>query len=188
MQEVEVVEIHGYYLVLGIVFLNLHCNDPLYRFLQRTLHHAMCLSWVKLLRKLLGNGWTSSSVFLSKYSALDYGTSKGKEVYARMVVESCVLSCHKCLDDIRREFVVIHAHPVLLIIVPRAHHLAVGREHLRGKSVDGILQVLDGRHITYLALGNRPKSACASKYNHHEQRPKEIYKSLSHLLYCMLII
>ena len=44
MKKVEVVEIHGNNLVLGVVLLYLHCDNPLYRFLECTLHNTMSLA------------------------------------------------------------------------------------------------------------------------------------------------
>ena len=99
----------------------------------------MSLSRIKLFGKLLGNGRSTTGIHLSKQTALYDCSTKGKEVDARVVVESHVLGGDKCLDDIWRQIVVIHTHTILLVVVPRTHNLAVGREYLGGKSVDRVL-------------------------------------------------
>ena len=182
MQEVEVVEIHGYNLVLGIELLDLHRNNPLDRFLQRTFHHTVGLARIELFGKLLGDCGSSTRIHLPQESALDNSTPQSIEINARVIVKSGILGGNKRLDNIRREFVVIHTHTVLLVIIPCAHHLSIRREHLSGKTVDRVLEILDRGHITNLTLGNRPKRTYSSQDNHHKHGPKEVYECLSHFL------
>ena len=182
MQEVEVVEIHGNDLVLGVELFDLHRNNPLDWFLQRTFHHTVCLARIELLGKLLGDGRSTTGIQLPQESALDESTPQCIEINARVVIESHVLGGNKRLDNIRGEFVVIHTHTILLVVIPGSHQLSVGREHLSGKTVDRVLQVLDWRHISNLTLGNRPKRTYRSQDNHHKHGPKEVYECLSHCL------
>ena len=65
MQEIEVVEIHGQYLVLRIVALQFDSNHPLDGFLQQTLHHTVRGLRIKLFSQLLGDGRSTAGTLLS---------------------------------------------------------------------------------------------------------------------------
>ena len=97
MQEVEVVEIERQDFLLGIVSLQLHGDDPLYRFLQQSLQGARCLFGIELLGKLLGDGRSTSGIGLSQDTTLHDGTPQCTEVDARMLVESFILRGNECL-------------------------------------------------------------------------------------------
>lgn len=66
MQEVEIVEIQSYYLLFGVVALELHGDNPLYRFLQRSLHGALGGFGIELLGKLLRDGRTATGRSLTE--------------------------------------------------------------------------------------------------------------------------
>jgi hypothetical protein len=66
-----------------------------------------------------------------------------------MFVETSVLGSHKRMNQMGREIGIRNTNAVFAIEIPCAHHLSVRRIDLSGESVDGILQILDGRHITY---------------------------------------
>ena len=65
MQEVEIVEVHGDDLVLGVVTLQFDGYHPLYRFLEQALHGRLCPLGIELLGQLLGDGGTTTSTFLT---------------------------------------------------------------------------------------------------------------------------
>ena len=106
MQEVEIVEIQSYNLLFGVVALELHGDNPLYRFLQRTLHGALGGFGIELLGKLLRDGRTATGRSLTEQTALDDGSAQSDEVYARMVVETHILCSHKRLHQVWRDVVV----------------------------------------------------------------------------------
>ena len=97
MQEIEVVEIEGDNLLLGIVSLQPDGNHPLYRFLQQSLQRTPCLLGIELLGKLLGDGTATAGIGLSQDSTLDDGTSQGTVVDTRMLIETGILGSHQRL-------------------------------------------------------------------------------------------
>ena len=125
MQEVEIVEIHGNDLVFGVVFLQLYGNHPFNGFLQRTFSDTCRLSRVELFGQLLGDGRTAASIFLSEYATFYDGTCERLEVYARVLVESDVLSSDESLDERWCELVIVNTHTVLFVVVPCAHEFPV---------------------------------------------------------------
>ena len=99
MKEVEVIEIHSDDLVLRIVTLQLHSNDPFDGLLKGSLHSGVGCLGEKLLSQLLGDGRTSTSILLPHESTFDDGTSQSIEVDAGMLVETFILSSHQGLDE-----------------------------------------------------------------------------------------
>lgn len=106
MQEVEIVEIQSYNLLFGVVALEFHSDNPLYRFLQRTLHGALGGFGIELLGKLLRDGRTTTGRSLTEQTALDDGSAQSNEVYARVVVKTNILCSHKRLHQVWRDVVV----------------------------------------------------------------------------------
>ena len=82
VQEVEVVEIEGDDLLLGVIALQLDGYHPLYGFLEEALHGAAGCLAIQLLRQLLGDGGASSGIGLSHDSSLHDGSAQGTEVDA----------------------------------------------------------------------------------------------------------
>ena len=82
VQEVEVVEIEGDDLLLGVIALQLDGYHPLYGFLEEALHGAAGCLAIQLLRQLLGDGGASSGIGLSHESSLHDGSAQGTEVDA----------------------------------------------------------------------------------------------------------
>ena len=130
VEEIEVVEIHRYYLLLCEIAFQLNGYNPLYRLLQQTFHLAVGFLRVELFCQLLGDGRASSGTLVAHHSALHHRTSEGNEVYSRVFVETLILRSHKRVDEVRRQVVVVHSHSVGLVQVPCANHLSVGRVHL----------------------------------------------------------
>ena len=90
MQEVEIVEIQSYNLLFGVVALELHGDNPLYRFLQRTLHGALGGFGIELLGKLLGDG----AAALGKAAGAQVGhqcPGNGHRVHTLVVGEAGIL-------------------------------------------------------------------------------------------------
>ena len=101
VEEVEVVEIHGYYLLLRVVLLQFNCNNPLYGFLQQSLHGAVCLLAIQLLCQLLGDGGAAAGALPSHDTTLEHRSGKGYEVHSRVFVEAFVLNGDKGMDEVR---------------------------------------------------------------------------------------
>ena len=125
MEEVEIIEIQGDDFLLGVVTLQLHCDDPLDRLLQHALRSGVGHVGVELLGQLLRDGRATASVLLSQDATLDDGTCQRVEVDARVLVETHVLGGHQGLDERRSEVVVIDHHSVLAVHVPRSQELVV---------------------------------------------------------------
>ena len=97
-----------------------------------------------------------------------------------MFVEASVLRSHQCLYKVRREVGVLHADAVFAVKVPCAYNLAVRRINLRGKAVDGILQVFHRRHIAYPSVPDCNERKYANTEHGAQQPPKDMYEFLSH--------
>ena len=180
MQEVEVVQVHGNNLVLGVVALQLDSYHPLDRFLQHALHDAVGRTRIQLLGQLLRDGRAAASRLLSQQSSLDDSTSEGYEVNARVVVEAHVLGSHQRLYQRGCQLGVVYQYAVLTIVVPRTHDFSVSGIYLCGKSVDGVLQVLDGRHVAYPAPLYSHESKRCRQHDQQQQCPQNTYYNLSH--------
>ena len=105
MQEVEVVEVHRQDFLLRIVAFKLYGNVPLDRFLHESVHDGGVHIHVriKLLGQLLCDGRTTTGRLLSHEAAFDNCTEEGAHVNARVLKETGVLGCYKCVDEIRRK-------------------------------------------------------------------------------------
>src|SRR5574344_2892436 len=65
MKKIEIVEIHGHYLLLGVVSLQLHGDNPFDRFLQSSFGNASGTPRIELFGKLLRYGAATSGIDLS---------------------------------------------------------------------------------------------------------------------------
>ena len=180
MQEVEVVEVERDYLVLCVVALELHGNDPFDGLLQCALGHACGLVGVELLGQLLRDGRATAGVLLTEQASLDDGPGQCLEVDARVLVEAHVFGGHKRLHDVWRELVEIDAYPVFLVVVPCTHQFPVGGINLCGESVDWVLQVFDGWHVAYPAFCDGIESRSGGHHSHYEQCPEQMGDFLIH--------
>ena len=149
MQEVEVIQIHRDDFLLGEVVLQLNGDHPLYRFLHQSLHRTTCRGRVKLLGQLLRDGRATAGTVLPQDTTLQYSTTQSNEINTGMLIETLVLGSYQGLNEVGREVVVVNHDTVLTVRVPRTHHLAVGREYLRGVFTDRVLQVIHIRHVSY---------------------------------------
>ena len=125
VEEVEVIEIHGQYLLLGEMSLQLHGDNPLDRLLQQSLKGVAGLFGIDLLGELLGDGRTASGTRLLHDATLDDSSAKGNEVNTGMFVEALVLGCYEGMDEVWRETVVIDRHTVGVVLVPCSDELAI---------------------------------------------------------------
>ena len=180
MKEVEVVQIHRDDFLLREVALQLDGNHPLNRLLKQTFELAMSRFGIELLGQLLRDGRATTSALLTHNATLHDGTSQGNEVDARVLVETLVLGSHQRLHQMGRKLVVRHHDAILTIEVPCAYHLSVGRKHLRGKTADGILQVLQVGHVADKPKPDGEKARHQRADNDGQRPPKKMYKRLSH--------
>ena len=130
MQEIKVIEIHGDDFLLGVKPFQFHRNHPLYGFLQQSLHSASCRGRIELLGQLLRDGRTTPCALLPHDTPLDDSTGQSDEVDTRMFVITLIFCGHECPDQIRRQMLIIHMHPVLLIHIVCTQDLSVNRIHL----------------------------------------------------------
>ena len=166
MKEVKIIQIHRDNLILRIIAFQLDSDNPFYRLLKHTLHGSFGMLRIQLLSQLLGNGRATTRTLLSHDTAFDDGTCQSIEVDTWMLIETDVLSSHQCLYQCRWQFGIIHQHAVLTIVVPRTQQFSIGWIYLRGITVDRILQILDGWHITNPSLINRIK--CSGSTQHYQ--------------------
>ena len=152
MQEVEVIEIHGDYLVLRVIALQFHGYHPFDGLLHSTFPDGASLVAIELLGKLLGDGTTATCLLLTQYDTLHHSTQHGLEVDTAMLIEALVLSCHQSFYEIRRQVFVARVNTIGTAIAPSTQQDAIVREHLTGIFVDRILQLLQVGHIAYHAV------------------------------------
>ena len=70
------------------------------------------------------------------------------EINAIMFIEAHIFSRDKSLNKRRRQFAIVRKDTVSAAVAPGSQLLPISREDLRGKLIDGVLQLLDVRHIT----------------------------------------
>ena len=167
VQEVEVVKVKGDNLFFGVMAFQFHGNNPFDGLLQHTFDCRMRLLRIKLLGQLLCDGASTACTGVSHQSTFHKGAPKGDEVDARMVVETNVLRGHQSMNKVRRKGAIGYANAVFAVFVPCAYHLSVSRIHLRGKSVDGVLQFGYGRHVAYPTKPNGHESQYGRQYAKH---------------------
>ena len=171
MEEIKIIKIQGYYLFLGIVTLKFDGNHPLYRLLHKTLGGRMSHLGIELFSQLLCNGRASASTFTPEQSTLDDGTAKSNKVNTRMIIEAGIFSSNQRLDQVGRQIIIRHGNTIFPVEAPRAKHLAVRRIDLRGKSINRILQLVNGRHIPYPSIPNCRKHHCHGQYRTAQKSP-----------------
>ena len=135
---------------------------------------------IKLFGQLLGNGRATACTLLSQNATLNDGTPQGDKIDAGMVVKANILGSHQRFHQRRGQLGIIYHDAVFTIIVPCTHNLAIGRNHLRGKTVNGVLQFLNGRHISYPAIVNSRKAQGTNDNTQSQQNPQTTYNYLFH--------
>ena len=147
------VHVHGHDLVLGVVALQLDSGDPFLELADYQLEHCLSGEFAgglfpreKGLGQLLCDGAASSSrAGVSQQYGLDGHPGQAAEVYAAVLVETCVLSGHGCLHQIGGQVVKAHVGTVLDMI--RAYQLAVLGYEFGGQIGLRVLQLLEGRNL-----------------------------------------
>ena len=157
VQEVELVEVHLDDLVLGIIALEFNGDNPLDGLLQRALKDVVGFGRIQLLGKLLSDGTATTGALLAHDDALDDGAADCPDVDARVLVKTGILGGNQGLCQERRHLVKIHIDAVTAATVISSHLNAIGAVDGRGKLVGGVLQLVDGRHVTDHAVINQYK-------------------------------
>src|SRR5665647_36435 len=145
--KVEDVEIHCYYLFLGIALLKLHCSLPL---LELGNCQFCCPYNCRVIRQitrqeevlgqLLGDGTAPSGLFPEKNS-LDKNPGKTPEVDTRMPVKPNVFSSNQCIDDIRRDVFIFS--PCAVLNVEFAQQDIIFGIYLCSKVAGRVLKLLE---------------------------------------------
>ena len=147
------VHIHGHDLVLGVVALQLYGGDPFLELADYQSEHCLTGEFAgglfpgeKSLGQLLCDGAASSSrAGVPQQYRLDGHPGQAAEVYAAVLVETCVLSGHGCLHQIGGQVVKAHVGTVLDMI--RAYQFAVLGYEFGGQIGLRVLQFLEGRNL-----------------------------------------
>lgn len=147
VEEVELVEIHLYDLVLGVEPLEFDGDHPFDRFLQGTFEKTVAFRRVQLLGELLGDGRSAAGIFLSHEQGLDQHAGHGPHVDTRVILEAGVLGGDERVDHVLRDFVVVGIHAVACVAEVAAEFYAVGRVNDRCEFVSRVLKILDRRHV-----------------------------------------
>ena len=130
IQEVKLIEIHLYYLLLGIEAFKLDSDHPLYRFLHRTGKQSRTFRRIQLLGELLGKRRSASCILVAHKHSLEKHTTKTSHIYTGMLLKAHILSGNKRIYDMLRHFIKIGIHAVACSDKISADLFAVGRiEH-----------------------------------------------------------
>ena len=180
VQEVEIVEVHPDDFLLRIETLQLQGDNPFDRLLQKAFLRCGCFLGVELLGQLLCDGATAARAFLLQYATFHNSSHQCPKVDAVMLVETDILCGNKCLHQSRGQFIEVGEDTVGTAVAPGTQLLAIGREDLRSKLVDGILQLLDVGHIAYSTCEDAVEYDTDDDYAQYVTRPKEDEQFLSH--------
>ena len=101
VQEVELVEIHGYYFLLGVLAFQLGCNHPFLELSVYKFQFAHLLPREKHFCKLLRNRTSTALCTVACNNSLE-NTWQRLEVDTAMLVETDILGCNKSINYVRR--------------------------------------------------------------------------------------
>ena len=105
--EIELIEIHGYYLLFCIASFKFDCSLPFFKLwnTQPDLSHerwiSCCVSRIKLFCKLLCD-CTSAPCTLSHDDSVNKSTAKTTDINTGMPGIANILCCYKCISQIGR--------------------------------------------------------------------------------------
>ena len=173
VEEIKTVEIHVYYLVLGVVALELHSYHPLDRLLHGPLEQARRRLRIKLFGQLLRDGGGTSRRLVAQKERLEHRAAERAEVDSGMLLKTHILGRYERVYDKRRHRFVVGIYTVAASceIASEFRGAVPGHDH-RSQLVVGILKFLDGRHIPYHSVVDKKHQDRNHKTKAEKRAPK----------------
>ena len=127
VEEVELVQIHLYNLLFGVVALELDGDHPLHGFLQSAREHVRRRRGVELLGELLSDSGAAAGALVAEQDGFEGHAAERTKVNARVAFETLVFGGYERVDDVLRNLVILGIDAVAGVSEITAHLHAVGR-------------------------------------------------------------